>query len=37
MDFFNLGGVTAGPRHLALTFATSEGDDLYVLPDAVPW
>jgi uncharacterized protein (TIGR03437 family) len=33
--FPNLGGITAGPRHLVLTFATSQGTDLYVLPDAL--
>jgi hypothetical protein len=35
MDFLNQGGVTPGPRHLAMTFATSQGTDLYVLPDAL--
>ena len=35
MDFQNQGGLTPGPRHLALTFATSQGTDLYVLPDAI--
>jgi uncharacterized protein (TIGR03437 family) len=35
MDFLNQGGITAGPRHLVLTFNTSQGPDLYVLPDAI--
>ena len=35
MDFLNQGGLTPGPRHLVMTFATSQGADLYVLPDAV--
>jgi uncharacterized protein (TIGR03437 family) len=35
MDFLNEGGVTPGPRHLAMTFATSQGTDLFVLPDAL--
>jgi len=35
MYFPNQGGVTAGPRHLVMTFRTSQGTDLYVLPDAV--
>ena len=35
MDFRNQGGIAPGPRHLAMTFATSQGIDLYVLPDAV--
>jgi uncharacterized protein (TIGR03437 family) len=35
MDFLNQGGLTPGPRHLAMTFATSQGTDLYVLPDAI--
>jgi uncharacterized protein (TIGR03437 family) len=35
MDFLNLGGVTAGPRHLVMTFNTSQGPDLFVVPDAI--
>ena len=35
MDFLNQGGLTAGPRHLAMTFSTTQGTDLYVLPDAI--
>jgi len=35
MDFLNQGAVTPGPRHLVMTFATSRGTDLYVLPDAL--
>lgn len=34
MDFPNQ-GVTPGPRHLVMTFATSQGTDLFVLPDAI--
>jgi len=34
LDFSN-NGATPGPRHLVLTFNTSAGPDLYVLPDAV--
>ena len=34
-DFLNLGGVTAGPRHLVMTFQTTQGDDLVVVPDAI--
>jgi uncharacterized protein (TIGR03437 family) len=34
MDFVNQ-GVTPGPHHLVLTFNTSQGADLYVLPDAI--
>lgn len=34
--FPNTGGMTAGPRHLVLTFATGNGTtDLFVAPDAV--
>jgi uncharacterized protein (TIGR03437 family) len=33
--FQNPGGVTPGPRHLAMTFSTSEGPDLFVVPDAI--
>ena len=35
MDFLNQGGLTAGPRHLAMTFKTSQGVDLFVVPDAI--
>jgi len=35
MDFRNLGGLTAGPRHLVMTFKTSQGTDLFVVPDAI--
>jgi hypothetical protein len=37
MDFLNLnqGGLPAGPRHLAMTFSTSQGPDLFVVPDAL--
>jgi uncharacterized protein (TIGR03437 family) len=34
MDFPNQ-GLTLGPRHLVMTFATSQGPDIYVLPDAL--
>ncbi len=35
MDFLNLGGLTPGPRHLVMTFKTSEGTDMFVVPDAI--
>ena len=35
MDFLNLGGLTPGPRHLVMTFNTSQGPDLFVMPDAI--
>jgi uncharacterized protein (TIGR03437 family) len=35
MDFLNQSVTTPGPRHLVMTFATSQGTDLYVLPDAL--
>jgi uncharacterized protein (TIGR03437 family) len=37
MDFLNLnqGGLTPGPRHLVMTFQTSEGIDMFVVPDAI--
>jgi uncharacterized protein (TIGR03437 family) len=35
MDFLNQGGLTAGPRHLAMTFKTNQGVDLFVVPDAI--
>jgi uncharacterized protein (TIGR03437 family) len=33
--FQNPGGVTPGPRHLVMTFSTSQGPDMFVVPDAV--
>jgi uncharacterized protein (TIGR03437 family) len=33
--FPNTGGMTPGPRHLVMTFSTSEGPDLFVVPDAI--
>ena len=33
--FNNPGGVTPGPRHLVLTFNTSQGVDMFVVPDAI--
>jgi uncharacterized protein (TIGR03437 family) len=35
MDFLNLGGLTPGPRHLVMTFNTSQGTDMFVVPDAI--
>jgi len=35
MDFLNQGGLTPGPRHLVMTFQTSQGTDMFVLPDAI--
>jgi uncharacterized protein (TIGR03437 family) len=35
MYFPNQGGVKPGPRHLAMTFDTPQGTDLFVLPDAL--
>jgi hypothetical protein len=33
--FPNPGGVDAGPRHLVMTFNTSQGTDMFVVPDAM--
>jgi uncharacterized protein (TIGR03437 family) len=33
--FNNPGGVAPGPRHLVLTFNTSQGVDMFVVPDAM--
>jgi uncharacterized protein (TIGR03437 family) len=33
--FPNSGGMTAGPRHLVMTFNTSQGTDMFVVPDAI--
>jgi uncharacterized protein (TIGR03437 family) len=33
--FNNPGGVAPGPRHLVLTFNTSQGTDMFVVPDAM--
>ena len=33
--FPNQGGLTAGPHHLVMTFRTSQGPDMFVVPDAI--
>jgi uncharacterized protein (TIGR03437 family) len=33
--FPNLGGLTPGPHHLVMTFNTSQGPDVFVVPDAI--
>jgi uncharacterized protein (TIGR03437 family) len=33
--FHNNGGVTPGPHHLVMTFNTSQGPDVFVVPDAI--
>jgi len=33
--FPNSGGMTAGPRHLVMTFNTGQGTDMFVVPDAI--
>lgn len=33
--FPNNGGLTPGPRHLVMTFSTSQGIDMFVVPDAI--
>jgi uncharacterized protein (TIGR03437 family) len=35
MDFPNTGGLTAGPRHLVMTFQDREGTYVVVVPDAI--
>jgi len=35
MDFPNTGGLTAGPRHLVMTFQDPEGTYVVVVPDAI--